>query len=136
VDRGWIPASGNSQPGDWRKYDIPGPVSVDGEIPLGQDTPVIAGMSEPTLATGMPGIDFWVYISIDRISKQLPYHVLPIYIDLTPTQGSSTPPIPFRESLDLSEGPHKGYAIQWFGFAALFVVGYPLYVRKQEKQRP
>jgi len=33
--------------------------------------------------------------------------------------------------LDLSEGPHLGYAIQWFFYAALVFFGYPVYLRKQ-----
>src|SRR5262245_23591710 len=36
VDRGWIPAEGNTEPTDWRKYDLHGPVAVNGIIRLGQ----------------------------------------------------------------------------------------------------
>jgi len=31
---------------------------------------------------------------------------------------------------DLSEGPHLGYAVQWFIFATIAVVGYPLVLRR------
>ncbi len=35
--------------------------------------------------------------------------------------------MPYREQLnvELSEGPHMGYAIQWFIFAAIMALGYP-----------
>ncbi len=44
-------------------------------------------------------------------------------------------PIPQVVELDLSEGPHLGYAGQWFLFAAILAVGYPFYVRRQEIAR-
>ena len=36
VDRGWIPADGNTAPSDWRKYDVPGQVKVKGILRLGR----------------------------------------------------------------------------------------------------
>lgn len=35
----------------------------------------------------------------------------------------------------LSEGPHKSYALQWFGFALVFVVGFVAYVVTGTKRR-
>ncbi len=135
VDRGWIPAAGNTQPADWHKYDVTGPVSVDGVIRLGQDASVMGGPAETAAATGQAGSDFWVYLNIQRIGGQLPYPLLPVYIQLGPNQNLTALPIPYQETLDLSDGPHEGYAIQWFSFGALVLVGYPAYVRKQEKKR-
>lgn len=34
----------------------------------------------------------------------------------------------------LSEGPHKSYAIQWFGFALVFLVGFVAYVVNSKKR--
>ncbi|HEX6417169.1 MAG TPA: SURF1 family protein, partial [Acidimicrobiales bacterium] len=36
---------------------------------------------------------------------------------------------------DLSEGPHLGYAAQWFVFSAIAVVGYPLVLRRVVARR-
>src|SRR5215207_7228204 len=36
VDRGWIPADGNSTASDWRKYDEAGVVQLNGQIRLEQ----------------------------------------------------------------------------------------------------
>jgi hypothetical protein len=47
--------------------------------------------------------------------------------------------MPYRAlpELDLTEGPHLGYAVQWFIFASLLGVGYPIYVRREEfRQQP
>jgi surfeit locus 1 family protein len=44
----------------------------------------------------------------------------------------SDPPFANPPELDLSEGSHFGYAVQWFSFATLLLVGYPFYIRRQE----
>ncbi len=44
--------------------------------------------------------------------------------------------MPYREVKlpDITEGPHMGYALQWFAFAAILGGGYPFFVRHQLKQ--
>ena len=135
VDRGWIPADGNSAPTDWHQYDAPGRMAVSGIIRLSQSTPGFGGAADPPLAAGQTGLDFWIYVNIQRIAQQMPYPILPVYVQLDPVPGRTQPPIPFQEELDLSEGPHQGYAIQWFSFAGLLLAGYPFYVRKQENPK-
>ncbi len=134
VNRGWIPATGNDTPAAWQKYDVPGPVSVNGVIRLSQtDTGFFAAPADPTLTPGQKGLDQWIFINVGRIAQQLPYRVLPVYIQQSPAASSINPPIPLQVQLDLSEGPHESYAIQWFSFATIMLVGYPFYVRRQEK---
>ena len=135
VDRGWIPGDGNSSPGDWRKYDQPGVVSLNGVIRLSQTTPSFEGVSDPTLTPDQTGLDFWVYANLDRIREQIPYSLLPIYVQLNPDPSRTDPPIPYQPELDLSEAPHQGYAIQWFSFVAVLLVGYPLYISRQDRQK-
>ena len=51
----------------------------------------------------------------------------------TPDRG--LPPLPRRLPVpELSEGPHLSYAIQWFAFALILGIGYPLFVAKQERE--
>ncbi len=133
VDRGWIPSDGNSTPADWRKYDQTGPVTVQGQIRSEQTQPSFGSVADPTLAPGQTRLDFWIYVNLDRIKLQMPYSILPVYIQLDPDPGRTQPPIPFQPVLDLTEGPHQGYAIQWFSFATLLVAGYPFYLNYQEK---
>ena len=132
VDRGWIPADGNSAPGDWRKYDETGAVVVRGIIRLGQSRPELGIVTDPTLSPGQVRLDVWNMVNLERISQQIPYPVLPVYIqpDVNPTD--TQPPIPYQPEIELSEGPHLGYAGQWFTFAGLLFFGYPFfYLRKQ-----
>lgn len=132
VDRGWIPAEGNDAPSAWRKYDQPGEVTLSGIIRLSATQPGFGSMPDPPLAPGQTRLDFWIYVNLDRIGQQIPYPVLPVYVQLDPDPNRGDPPIPYQPELDLSEGPHQGYAIQWFTFAALLIIGYPFYLHKQE----
>ncbi len=131
VDRGWIPAEGNSQPADWRRYDQAGTVAVSGVIRLSQSRGALLGAADPTPGPNPSRLDFWVYVNLERIGAQLPYPLLAVYIQLDPEPGRSILPIPAQPALELSEGPHLGYAVQWFTFAALLTLGYPFYLRKQ-----
>lgn len=130
VDRGWIPADGNSAPDDWRKYDEPGEVTVKGQIRLGQGKPAYGGVPDALPADGSP-LWVWNNADVEKIALQMPYPVLNVYLQPDVDEGDNTPPIPFQPELELTEGPHFGYALQWFTFATILFVGYPFYLRKQ-----
>ena len=136
VDRGWIPAEGNEQPVAWRKYDEPGMVEVQGVIRLGQNGPSFGGIPQPTLAPGEVAAKFWMYADVEGIGKQLPYAILPIYVQSDSTGVAADLPIAGTPALELTEGPHLGYAIQWFVFATILLIGYPIYVGKREHVKP
>lgn len=133
VDRGWIPADGNSASQDWRRYDEAGAVTVAGQIRLGQTKPALGGVADALPADGSR-LDVWNNADVEKIAGQLPYPILPIYIQPSPDAADIEPPIPFQPEVDLTEGPHLGYAMQWFTFAAILFLGYPYYVRKQESK--
>ena len=132
VDRGWIPADGNSAPADWRKYDEPGPVDVEGQIRLGYVKPAIGGIEDP-VPVGSEKTFLWNNLDLDKISMQSPYPILAVYIQTDMIEGDETPPISYQPVVEISEGPHMGYALQWFAFAAILFFGYPFYLRKQKK---
>jgi len=132
VDRGWIPADGNATPENWRQYDEEGQVTVTGQIRLGHDQPVFGSMPDAELSSTLPRLDLWNNLSVKRISQQTSYPLLPVYIQPNHDENDSTPPIPSQTVLDLTEGPHLGYALQWFAFAIIFVAGYVYYLGKQE----
>ena len=131
VDRGWVPADGNSAPDDWRKYDEVGEVNLSGQIRLGQGKPAIGGVADAMPENGVR-LELWNNADVARIAGQLPYPILPVYIQLDADAQDTEPPIPFQPEIELTEGPHFGYALQWFTFAAILFVGYPFYLRKQE----
>jgi surfeit locus 1 family protein len=131
VDRGWIPADMNSKPSDWRQYDEAGTVNISGQLRLGQIKPRFGGVADTLPANGQK-LEVWNNADITHIAAQMPYPVLPIYIQPNADPNDTQPPIPSQPTLDLTEGPHFGYAIQWFTFATILFVGYPFFLRKQE----
>lgn len=131
VDRGWIPADANSSPADWQKYDETGEVEVTGQIRLGQSKPRFGGVVDAVPVDGTR-LAVWNNADLRRITSQLPYQALPVYIQPDVDENDSTPPIPYQPTIELTEGPHFGYALQWFTFATILLVGYPIYLRKQE----
>ncbi|MFZ5922529.1 MAG: SURF1 family protein [Chloroflexota bacterium] len=136
VDRGWVPAEGNDSPSGWSRYDNGGQAQVRGVIRLGQAKAQIGGVPDPTLAPGQTRLDFWYVANLERIAGQIPYPILPVYIQPDPDPADTEPPIPFQPEIELTEGPHLGYALQWFTFAAILVAGYPFYLRKQIAGKP
>lgn len=68
-------------------------------------------------------------IDVERLAPQLDGDVAPVYVQLTesrpPERDLAAVSLP-----ELSEGPHLSYAIQWFLFAALAVVGWVLAIRR------
>jgi surfeit locus 1 family protein len=134
VDRGWIPAENNSTPADWRKYDVAGQVTVTGQIRLGQSKPAFGGVADALPADGSK-LEVWNNADIEKIASQLPYSVLPAYIQEKSDPADDQPPIPFQPALELTEGSHFGYALQWFTFASILFIGYPFFIRKQESKQ-
>ena len=131
VDRGWIPAEGNSAQSDWRKYDEPGIVNIAGQIRLGQTKPALGGVADTFPENGVE-LEIWNNGDVKSILDQLPYTALPVYIQPQSDASDVEPPIPFQPEIELTEGPHFGYALQWFTFASVLFIGYPFYLRKQE----
>ena len=131
IERGWIPADGNARPADWRQYDQPGEVTITGILRQGQTQPEVGGISDPLLAQGQTRLDFWNLVNLERIAQQVPYRLLPVFVQPQPDPAPFMPPYPYQPEIEISEGPHFGYALQWFTFAGLLFFGYPFFLRKQ-----
>ncbi len=144
IDRGFIPMD-QDQPSERARFAQPGEVMLKGIIRL-PHVPQFFGVPAPTLAPGQTRLDAWNTVNLARIQKQIPYPLLPVYIEVVPGpaqagiavsgsigSGSTTVPypIPSPDQPDLSEGPHMGYAIQWFSFSTILALGYPYFVRRQ-----
>jgi len=125
VDRGWVPYD-DVQSGRWQQYDQPqGPVTVEGRV---QPSQILQGQNaEPggnDDATGQARQE-WYRIDVAAIQGQLPYRLLPVYLlESAPAQGNTALPYRIEPEVDLSEGPHLGYALQWFAFAIIAGVVY------------
>jgi cytochrome oxidase assembly protein ShyY1 len=79
-----------------------------------------------SIADGPGAVDATRSRTVRRLTRAgvaalLPYPVAPIYVVLQDTGSASTParlPPP-----QLGNGPHLGYAVQWFSFALIGLVG-------------
>jgi surfeit locus 1 family protein len=131
VDRGFIPADGNSAPADWRVYDEEGTVTVIGQIRLGQVKPAFGGVADALPENGEM-LFVWNNLNLEQIAAQLEFSILDVYIQPNVEIGDTIPPIPFQPVVEITEGSHFGYALQWFAFVTILFVGYPFYLRKQD----
>ena len=131
VDRGWIPLKDNT-PASWRAYDVPAAVTVNGIIRL-PAKPGMGGQPDPTLRPGQTGMDFWNTVNIRRLQTQMPYPLLPVYIQQAASGENAK--LPYGSLSTPEETPadtNAGFASMWFGFTALLLFGYPVYLRKQK----
>jgi len=127
VDRGWIPQV-NAAPEAWGQYDEPGNVTVRGVLRRPQTRADFGNITDPA-----GRLTAWNLINLPRIAEQVTRPLLPVYIQQTPNPAWTNLPYRSEPKFDLTEGSHFGYALQWFGFACLLALGYPLYVRNTQK---
>jgi surfeit locus 1 family protein len=134
VDRGWIPGEAY-QSGDWSKYIEPGPVTVHGVIRLSLSQAELGRRADPTPVPGDGPLKTWNFVNISRIAGQVAEPLLSVYIQQAPDPAWTGLPYRNQPELDLSEGSHLSYAFQWFIFAAILGIGYPFYIKRQEKRQ-
>ncbi|MFZ6030060.1 MAG: SURF1 family protein [Chloroflexota bacterium] len=141
VDRGWIPQD-DFLSGDWAKFDRPGETTLQGVVRVSQDKPDFGQIGDPTPAPGAPPRTAWRLANVPIIARQIPYSLLTsVYIQRTPEIEAARPvenitePLASSPDLDLSEGNHQSYALQWFSFAAILALGYPVYVLQTERKK-
>jgi surfeit locus 1 family protein len=133
VNRGWIPYE-DFEAGKLSKFDESGLVEVNGVIRRSQTKPRIGGRADQIPAEGEPPLQAWNWINVGGIAGQLPYELLPVYLQGSPEPSRNQMPYRTQLELDLNEGSHLGYAFQWFTFALILAIGYPIYVSREEKR--
>ncbi len=129
VDRGWI-SYDYAAPETWATFDAPrGTVTIAGFVGLAAVPPPNARRP----ITPDPQERAVFYVDPASLADLMPYPLLPFYIVWMPEAGEETTALPLKYSpqYDLSEGPHLGYAIQWFLFAAAAPVVYAYLLRRQ-----
>ena len=113
VDRGWAPSPDgyHVDEGAYREAD-----SAD-VLGLGMSAPRARGDVDPA-----------------RLQDSVPYRLLPFVIQQLPPSTALDRPLPpglIRwPAPELSDGPHLSYAVQWFSFAIIIVVGSVALLRK------
>lgn len=124
VNRGWMPSA------DAARINVdsvrePPPDSVPGlVVELSHDP------RAPERDTTAQFRRVWYHASMSALQHQLPYPIAPFIVQLLPAQDAPAYPVRLRPP-ELDEGPHLGYAIQWFSFAVIAVVGWLLLMRRK-----
>lgn len=71
-------------------------------------------------------------VDVAAIEAQLPYELYDFYIVQAPKENDLDA-FPYRKTriIDLSEGSHLSYAIQWFLFALVLAILFPIFIRRR-----
>lgn len=132
VDRGWVPLERGE---DWPRSagDAAAPsgatVTVTGWL-AGPHRSRVAPVA-PDPVAGKPGVVSDV--SAPQLRTVLPYQRL-YELSLVADGPDDRFPAPVGEP-DISEGPHLGYAFQWFSFAAIALIGWTAIVLAARRRR-
>ncbi|HEX5672010.1 MAG TPA: SURF1 family cytochrome oxidase biogenesis protein [Acidimicrobiia bacterium] len=122
VNRGWVPLTMDTVPSP--AAPPRGVVSVSGWLRMGE------GRASPG---AIPDNDDMVTrIEVALLEDRLPWDLLPLYLV---AEGGALDRLPTplaRPDLD-DEGPHLAYAVQWFAFTIIGVVGYFFLLRRAIK---
>jgi surfeit locus 1 family protein len=127
VDRGWVPAEPPQQPVPQEAVPPDGRVRVVGYV--------LPGSTAGTIGSA-GGLIQLTQINLDLLQGRLPYDLYPVFVRLVnqePTQAAGLPRPTPAPAFD--EGPHLSYAIQWFAFTAIGLIGWPILLRKAARDR-
>lgn len=126
VDRGWVPYEADTAPVGGELAPPAGRTRVVGTLvpPDRSESP------EPDAAP----VETVGQVDLAVLDAQMPYRLLPVYLlagqQEPPQVGGLPAPAPLPE---LTEGPHLSYAVQWFGFAAIALVGSLVLARRDRR---
>jgi surfeit locus 1 family protein len=120
VNRGWIysPDGMTAETNKWREGDS---VDANGFVEV---FPTQGPFDKPsqTRPRSMRRLERSALI------KLFPYPIANYYVVLTDSALAGGPPRVEPASLD--EGPHRNYAVQWFFFAAISIIGLVIFLRR------
>lgn len=135
VNRGWVP-SADAATVDTTILRIEGEALLEGLIDAfpGREATLARRAGEVEATGSFRRV--WYAIDERRLREQFPYPLLDLTLQLLPS--TDAPDFPVRLAAPpLDEGPHLGYAIQWFSFAAIALIGWTaLILKSRGKERP
>jgi len=124
VNRGWVyaPDGMTVEVVRWREGD-----SLDGTGHV--ETFPAARKGRAKSATNA---NAYRWLDRELLSQRLSYPVAPYYVVLASAPSAESPNVPPRlDPPSLDEGPHRSYAIQWFSFASISIIGMFLLTRRK-----
>ena len=129
VDRGFVPEDMDSVP------------VTQAPPPTGETT--VTGVVLPAESTGGDPVSEPVVARVDigQLQPFVQQQLLSSWIQETPAPGAPTPipgtapaSLPEPQPIEpLNEGPHMGYAVQWFIFAIIAIVGWVVLIRRDRQ---
>jgi len=139
VDRGWVPFELDDPPiAEAAPPDAP--VQVTGVLQPAQEQPKGGGFFDRLgLVQQDPAegeLDAVFFVDPARLEQNLPYALEPVYLELatqTPAPGELPVPPPAPE---VTRGSHLSYALQWFSFALIGLIGYGALLRGVVREKP
>jgi surfeit locus 1 family protein len=132
VDRGWVP------------IDAVGPPVTGATPPSGEVT--VTGFLRRTQERASLGpfdpaegrLERLSRVDVARLGEQIDTPLLPMWMHLTEQTPEQTTPLPRRiPPPEPGDGPpHLSYAVQWWVFAAVVAIGYPVLLNRTARRRP
>lgn len=135
VERGWVPQEFDRAPVEAAQPPA-GEVTIQAWAFPGERPPSgpLAGLAPRDPPTGR--LTQVAYVDPQRLAEQVPYPLQParLLLDAGPRPpGDSSLPLP-PPAPAATMGPHLGYAIQWYAFVAITVIGYAALLRKRLRE--
>jgi surfeit locus 1 family protein len=132
VNRGWVPLQADADRPRTGEAVPDGPVEVEGRVRLAEARQGI-GPRDP----GEGRLEQLSRVDVERLARQMPFALAPVYVELVrqspPTPGDLPVAVPAPEP---GSGPHLSYAGQWFIFATIAAVGWPVLLHRTARRRP
>ncbi len=121
VDRGWVPLSFDRVPLE-EAPPPSGTVEVTGVLRTSQ--------TRAALAPEDPDGPIMSRVDLDRLSERVDGTLAPVWMQLVDPSDERLP-LAAEEPVFDDAGPHLSYALQWFAFALIAVVGFVLLARRR-----
>jgi surfeit locus 1 family protein len=122
VNVGWVPLGMTLA--DAKSLIEPGPVEVEGLLRPSQVRPPV-GREEPE-----GYLEVVNRIDLDRLQFQFEAALAPFWLELTAPDDPAALPVPVEPPV-VDAGPHLSYAVQWFSFAAIALIGIVFLARRE-----
>jgi surfeit locus 1 family protein len=132
VNRGWVPSS-DAATVDARPYAEPGTRVVTGIL---QEIPRNTRAAGEPATTRINGAAVVTYrrLDLDALRSRERRPLLSLYLQQLPATDTAKPGSPVRIALPPQDnGPHLSYAVQWFSFAAIGVIGLGIMLLRQRR---
>jgi surfeit locus 1 family protein len=125
VDRGWVP------------YELSTPPVAEAAPPAGEvrvEGVLVAGQRAPQQGTDR--VQRLTAVDLDRLAPQMGGGLVPLYLVLSDQEPAQAVELPVPPAMpEPTEGSHLSYAVQWFLFAAVVGVGYPILIFRTARDR-